>query len=110
MMKEEVTLPVYNGNMERVIALVEFKDDNLTQPNKPYYVNDGGRIGLKRLDSSYGRFENSLVYMFYDPDYPRTSYAMIISEEDAYQKCKDKDKLELASKLKIKFVEEVEVI
>lgn len=103
-----VTIPIYNEK-DKIIGLVNF-EDNLTLSDAPAYVNQNGKIGLKRLDKRYGKLENNIVFMFYDPKYPKTSYAEIISDQEAYIYCLNRGKLKLANKLQLEFVEEVEVL
>lgn len=101
-------LPILNDELY-IIGTVEFQD-NLTLSHVPDYVNMNGYLGLKRLDESYGRLSGEIVYMFYDPQNPKTSYAEIITEKEAYKYCLNRGKLELASELGLQFVEGVEVI
>lgn len=101
-------IPLYDDNM-RMIGNVEFVD-NLTLSHVPDYVNMNGLMGLKRLDQSYGNLSGHIVLMLYDKHNPKSSYAEIISEREAYRYCLNRGKLELASELDLKFVEEVEVV
>ena len=101
-------VPIIDDNL-RIIGNVEFVD-NLTLSHVPEYVNMNGLMGLKRLDKSYGKLEGYIVLMLYDKHNPRSSYAEIISEREAYRYCLNRGKLELASELGLQFVEEVEVV
>lgn len=104
---KKVTIPIYNDD-DRIIGLVEF-EDNLTLVDSPDYVNMNGRMGLKRLGEDYGVLQGELVLMFYDPYYPKTSFAEIVTEKEAYDYCQNRGKLELASELGLKYVKEIEV-
>lgn len=102
-------VPILDDNLF-IIGTVEF-EGNLTISNAPDYVNENGEIGLKRLDQSYGKHWKEIVYMFYDRNNPKTSYAEIITPKEAYVYCLNRGKLDLASKLGLKFIEgDVEVI
>lgn len=101
-------VPIIDNNL-RIIGTVEF-EDNLTLSHVPDYVNMNGYIGLKRLDDSYETHSGELCLMFYDPKNPKTSYAEIVSEREAYKYCLNRGKLELASKLNLKFIDGVEVV
>ena len=104
---KKVTIPIYNDN-DKIIGLVEF-EDNLTLVDSPDYVNMNGRMGLKRLGEDYGVLQGELVLMFYDPYYPKTSFAEIVTEREAFDYCQNRGKLELASELGLKYVKEIEV-
>jgi len=101
-------LPILNEDL-KIIATVKF-EDNLTLEHVPQYVNQNGRLGLKRLDESYGSLEDSIVYMFYDPENPKTSYAEIITDKEAYKYCLNRGKLDLAEELGLQYVDGVEVL
>lgn len=105
---DQYLLPIVNDDL-KIIGTVEF-EDNLTLRNVPDYVNMNARIGIKRLDESYGKLEGELVIMFLDTYCPKSSYAEIITQKEAYQYCLNRGKLDLASKLDLQFIEEVEVI
>jgi len=107
-MDNKYLLPLLDEELN-IIATVEF-EDNLTLPDVPDYVNMNGLLGLKRLDSSYERLEGCLVFMCYDTFNPDRSYAELVSEKEAYKHCLQRGKLELASKLGLKFIEGVEVL
>jgi len=101
-------LPILNDDL-RIIGTVEFVD-NLTLSTAPDYVNQNGQVGLIRLDSKYGRHEGELCLMYYDKQNPETSYAEIITEKEAYKKCLNRGKLELASQLNLQFIDDVEIL
>ena len=48
--------------------------------------------------------------MYYDKQNPETSYAEIITEKEAYKKCLNRGKLELASQLHLQFIDDVEIL
>ena len=85
---------------QQPVCTVKFKD-NLTIHGKPDYVNENGRMGIKRIKA--GRFEGRLVYMFVDCEYPERSYAEFIEEKDAFRLCWSKKKYEVIDELDIKF-------
>lgn len=84
-MKLMIKIPLYNGSDE-ILGTVSF-EDNLTLSSMPSYVNEGGRVGIKRLSNS------RLVWMYYDPVFPSASRAEYISEEDAYEECLNRGRL-----------------
>ena len=83
--------------------------DNLTLQNEPEYVNANGRVGLTRCTSR--RNKGQLVLCYFYEENQQDSYAVFISEKDAYSLCEQRNKLEVAAELRIKLSKEgVEVI
>lgn len=73
--------------------------DNLSMQGKPAYLNDGGLEGIKRIRT--GEYKNKLIYMFVSEAYPKSSFGMFISEEEAYDMCINRNKCCLVDKLKL---------
>lgn len=107
-MDQKYLLPILDDDL-KIIGTVEF-EDNLTLSNAPDYVNQNGYLGLKRLDENYEKYQGHIVFMCYDKQNPKSSYAEIISEKEAYKYCLNRGKLELANELELKFIEGVEVL
>jgi len=89
-----------------VVDTVEFVD-NLTLENVPDYRNFNGKVGLTRCTSD--RYRNQLVICYFYKDHQELSYAEFISEKEAYSLCAKRNKLDVASDLKINLIREVEV-
>ena len=64
--------------------------DNLSMQGKPAYLNEGGLEGIKRIKT--GRYKDRLIYMFVCEAYPRCSFGVFVSEEDAYDLCVSRGK------------------
>ena len=90
-------IPLYNNRGE-ILRVVTF-EDNLTLPSSPPHVNEGGQIGIKRLNK--GEYKDKLVFMYYDPLFPSGSHASFISEEEAYTMCLNRGKLNVVEKYDI---------
>jgi len=90
-----------------IIDTVTFKD-NLTREDKPDYVNFNGRVGLTRCNSE--RNKDKLVIMYFYPDKQEDSYAEFISEADAFNMCRHRNKLDTAYDLKLRICKEREVL
>lgn len=96
-------IPVYD-DQRRIIETVTFID-NLTLSDAPDYVNENGQLGLTRKDGV-------LYRMYYSDDYPNTSYAYEVTEEEAYEICLNRGRLYLVDELQITpdYKEEVTVL
>jgi len=95
-------IPLIDNNLQ-IICTVPFKD-NLTLNHVPEYVNLNGYMGITRLDN------NLIVVMYYDKNYPKNSYAEIITEKEAYKTCLNRGRLDVAKELGLQIKKEVEVI
>ena len=85
-------VPLLDEDLQ-IIGTVPFKD-NLTLSHVPEYVNYNGYVGLTRLTT--GRYQDSLVIMYYDKKYPQCSYAELVTEKEAYRECLNRGKLDVA--------------
>lgn len=101
-----VRLKVYDEDYN-VVDTVDFVD-NLTLRGVAPYRNFNGRVGLTRLSSD--RYDGQLVLCYFYPRHQELSYAEFISEEDAYNLCAKRNKLELVHELGISLVPEREVL
>lgn len=81
-----------------IIGKVKF-EDNLTLQGEPAYMNEGGEIGLVRGEK--GRLRKKLVFMYKDNFYPSSSFAFVISEDEAYEICRIRGRYSVIDKLDI---------
>lgn len=89
------------------VDVVEFVD-NLTIPGAEPYLNFNGRVGLTRCTSD--KYFGELVICYFYEEEQEKSYAEFINERDAYNMCAHRNKLDVARKLGISLIEEVEVL
>lgn len=99
-------IPIRDDNYH-VIGSTEFVD-NLTLSNAPSYVNENGLVGIKRLTG--GRYDGFLLYMVYDVRFPKNSYGVFITEEEAYKECLNRGRLDVAYDLGLHYPSEERMI
>ncbi len=90
-------IPVYNKNNKK-IGQTPFID-NLTFDNKPSYCNESGRLGLVRVRD--GKYKNKLILLYYDEFFSSCSRGEFITEDEAYDLCLSRGKLQLTERLQI---------
>lgn len=89
-------IPVFRKG--RKVTTVSF-EHNLNMVGEPSYVNEGGNLGLKRIER--GKFSGRLVLMYEDEFYPTQNRGKFISENEAYDLCHGRGKNALIKKLDI---------
>lgn len=89
-------IPIISNN--KTVTTVKF-EPNLNCNNKPSYLNEGGNIGLCRIQK--GRYRNRLVIMYEDEFYPSCNHGEFITENDAYNLCISRGKNMVIKKLNI---------
>ncbi len=96
-------IPVYNKNNKKIGQTIFI--DNLTFDNKPSYCNESGRLGLVRVRE--GKYKNKLILLYYDEYFSSCSRGDFISEDEAYDICLSRGRLNLTEELNINPTEEV---
>ena len=109
-MIKRILIPIYDDKLEIVGNVESSKfEDNFTTIDHPPYMNCNARVCLLRLDNSYGRYWDTPCIIYYYEDNPMLSYAELLTESEAYNMCLHRGRLDLAEKLNLKFVKNVEV-
>lgn len=90
-------IPIYNNKNQKV-GQTPFID-NLTFDSKPAYCNESGRLGLVRVKD--GKYKNRLVLLYYNEYFSSCSRGEFISEEEAYDICLSRGRLQLTERLNI---------
>lgn len=89
---------VFNDNHSKVIAYVP-PCDNLTMKNEPPCNNEGGNIGLCRIE--FGQYAGKLAVVYWNEMWMSSAFGELIDEVEAFELCFERGKTHLIDILEI---------
>jgi len=91
-------IPVYD-NHNKIISVEEFKPN--LNIRGPAYINEGCNMGICRI--TQGEYKGCLALLYQDMIHPSCNHGELISDNDAWELCKNRGKMHLIQEYNIEW-------